>query len=47
MVTGRRERRMAARLAAERRALDIPDPASPAQAVAALPSLAQKQPARQ
>jgi transposase InsO family protein len=43
MVTGRRERRIAARLAAERRALDIPDPESPAQAVAALPSLARNQ----
>jgi hypothetical protein len=43
MVTGRRERRMAARLAAERRALDIPDLASPVRAVAALPSLARNQ----
>lgn len=40
VVAGRRERRMAARLAAERKALDIPDPGDPAGAVAALPSLA-------
>jgi hypothetical protein len=40
MVTDRRERRMAARLAAERAALPLPDPARPALAVAGLPSLA-------
>lgn len=42
MVTGRRERRMAARLGAERAALPgLPVPGSPRLAVAALPSLAQ------
>jgi transposase InsO family protein len=40
MVTDRRERRMAARLAAERAALPLPGPARPALAVAGLPSLA-------
>jgi hypothetical protein len=40
MVTDRRERRMAARLAAERAALPLPDPSRPALAVAGLPSLA-------
>jgi transposase InsO family protein len=40
MVTDRRERRMAARLAAERAALPLPDPGRPDLAVAALPSLA-------
>jgi transposase InsO family protein len=40
MVTDRRERRMAARLAAERVALPLPDLARPALAVAGLPSLA-------
>src|SRR5207253_444212 len=40
MVSDRRERRMAARLAAERVALPLPDPSSPAKAIAGLPSLA-------
>ncbi len=38
MVTDRRERRMAARLAAERVALPLPDPPSPAAVVARLPT---------
>jgi hypothetical protein len=40
MVTDRRERRMAARLAAERAALPLPDPSNLAAAIAGLPTLA-------
>lgn len=40
MVTDRRERRMAARLAAERVALPLPDPSNSAAAVAGLPATA-------